>query len=72
MMRSDNGLDWESLADHGMTTRYALLGGMTGWIFGTEGDGLFRTQDGLTWERVHTFTTSDRPVGFAAEQWTAP
>lgn len=72
MLRSSNGQDWESLTDLGMTTSYTLLGGLNGWIFGLQGDGLFRTQDGLTWEQVHTFTTADRPNGFAAEAWEAP
>jgi len=72
MLRSDNGLDWESLADHGMTASYSLLGGLNGWIFGVAGDSIYRTQDGLNWEPVHTFTTSDRPVGFAAEAWNTP
>jgi len=72
MMRSYDGLEWESLATYGVTTSYTLLGALNGWIFATSGDGLHRTQDGIMWSRVHTFTSADRPTGFAAETWEGP
>lgn len=74
MYISYDGYDWEPI--NTSTGAYELLGSHGGWFIGytqqwdDSPPGIYRSQDGETWEEVHLFPEGIYAVTMATEQWS--
>ena len=70
LFRSNDGYTFDSITS--ITDRYRLLGTHNGWFFSRIDSTLYRSQDGETWEEIHTLPQGVTLVAMTAERWSAP